>query len=592
LKRGARGLAECFARQRWRFLAGLAALAASDVCQLITPACVRRGIDAVTAGGAGAAQVRREAVAVAALTVAVVAFRFLWRHFLFTGARIVEMDLRERLLTRALALPAAWHARTRTGELMALATNDLMAVRMALAMGPVTVFDSTVFVIVALVAQASIDWRLTVFTTLPFIVLGLVLRLSLRNMYARSTVVQEAFERLTEKVRESLSGMRVLRGHAQEEGDVADFERFSTACVDAQMASVRVDAVFNPSVMALTGLSTAILLGVGGTQVVEGQMSLGAFTAFSAYLGLMSWPMIAAGWTLSLMGRGTASMERVMDLLDREPEPDIAGQMPVIAGTIEARDLSFAYPGNERKALDRVSFRVAPGGTLGIVGEVGSGKSTLAALLLRVYAPPAGSLRIDGIDVNDIDLAHLRRHVSMVSQEAFLFSESIADNLRLGAPDASDERLIEACRLAAVHDEITEFPEGYETLLGERGITLSGGQKQRVCLARALLKTAPILVLDDTLSAVDADTEARILCELERERREGRRTSVIIAHRVSAVRDADCIVVLRDGSVVEQGTHAELIARGGAYAELHALQQLEGESASRATSMQEEVQQP
>lgn len=591
MSKGFRGLGVYLWKYRHCFIPGLITLVVSDGCQLLIPLIVRRVVDALTLRSATAGLVSAQAALILLLTLVVVVARFAWRHFMFSGARLAEIDLRKQLLEHALSLPASHYSRTRTGEVMALATNDLPAVRMALAMGLVAGFDSSVFALVALLALLILDWRLTLWTALPLPVLCVVMTFMLKSIYHRWDAVQVAFERLTEKARESLAGVRVLRAYAQEEGNLADFESYNRDNYESQMRYIKVDAFFQPAIIVLSGLSTAILLGVGGTQVVIGRLSLGTFSAFSSYLAMLSWPMIAAGWMMSLVQRGAASMARVSEMLESASEPT-EGATPRILGTLEARGLTFTYPGADRPALRDLSFTVPAGGSLALVGEVGSGKSTVAMLLSRVYDPPRGTVFVDGVDVNDIQIAHLRHHIALVPQEAFLFSESIAENLRLGNDEADDSALRAACSVAALHDEILEFPRGYETLLGERGITLSGGQKQRVSLARALLKPAPILVLDDTLSGVDADTEARILRRLEQTDRTRHcevdgadtvaaltgRTAVVISHRLSAVREADWIVVLREGDVIQEGTHADLVRREGYYRELYELQELERES--------------
>lgn len=571
---GLRGLVRYLWKNRRLVIPGLLALIVSDGCQLVAPLVVKSGVDAVSAPGPDAADVIiRQAWLLLGLTVGTVVARFVWRHFLLSAARRAEMDLRERLLERALSLPVTHYSRTRTGEIMALATNDVSSVRMALAMGMVAGFDATAFAAVALVTLFVLNWKLALITAAPFPVLALVMAVALRMIYHRWDRVQSAFEDLTEKARESLSGMRVLRAYVQDEGDLRDFQRFNDACYHRQMEYVRVDALFHPVIMLLAGLSMAILLAFGGAQVARGEMSLGSFTAFSTYLGMLSWPMIAAGWVLTLVQRGAASMARIQEMLDQPSEPTLPEASQAFGGEIVAKNLGFAYPGAEGNALSEVSFQVPAGGSLGLVGEVGSGKTTLAFLLSRLYDPPPGTLFLDGIDVAALNLTQLRRQIAYVPQEAFLFSESISENLRLGDPDADLERLREVCRLAAVDDEIGEFPQGYETMLGERGVTLSGGQKQRLSLARALLKRAPVLVLDDTLSAVDAQAEERVLHGLQ-DRLEGR-TAIVISHRVRSVRDLDQIIVLQKGRVVQRGTHAQLLAQPGYYREMYELQELE-----------------
>lgn len=581
--RGLRGLLDYLWMYRPLVLAGVLSLILSDVVQLLVPLVAGRLVDGLAAGVATRADVVRDGRILLALALGTALTRYGWRHFLFQASRLAEVDLRRRLLNRTLALPTSHFAGTSTGEVMALATNDVTSVRMALSMGLVAAFDASVFAFVALLAMAALDLRLTLWTILPFPVLALVMLVSLRLIYERYDRVQSLFEDLTEKIRESLAGIRVLRAYVQEPGDAADFEVHNANYYRSYLDYVRIDSLFRPAIMGLAGLSSAILLGVGGARVVRGETSLGDFTAFSVYLGMLIWPMIAAGWMVTLIQRGAVSMFRISEVLDLEPEPDtlISPDAPLrdraldgpLQGAVEVRDLTFRYPGSPEPALQGLSFRLARGGSLGIVGEVASGKSTLAALLLRLHNPPEGALLLDGRDILALPLATLRGGISSVPQDSFLFSETIAENLRLGRPDASLEELREACRLAAVDEEVMEFPHGYETLLGERGISLSGGQRQRICLARALLKEAPILVLDDTLSAVDAESERRILDRLTHAA--SGRTLLVISHRISAVRDLDRIVVLCRGRVLQEGRHEDLLAVPGYYRDLFELQQLE-----------------
>jgi ATP-binding cassette subfamily B protein len=579
MPKGMRGLVACLWKYRHLALPGLVFLLLSDSAQLAMPLIVGRTLDALGAAARDTNLLARYLGLLILLTGIILVSRFLWRHFLFSAARLAEVDLRRKILERCLSLPVSYFATTTTGQIMALATNDGPAVRMALSMGVVSALDALFYTAVALTTMLVLDWRLTLWTILPLPLLFGAMAISLRLIYDRWDVVQKTFEELTEKARESLAGMRVLRAYVQEEGDLRDFLRYNERYYRDQMGFIRVDSLFNPAVSLLAGLTTAILLGVGGADVIRGRLTLGEFTSFSIYLGMLTWPMIAAGWTLSLMQRGAASMARILDLTELAPEPDTCAPASVAAEArtsppeLEARHLTFTYPGAARPALVDLSFRVPRGGSLGVVGEVGSGKSTLAQLLLRLYNPPPGTLFVQGRDVLEMGLTELRRRIAWVPQEPFLFSDTIAENLRLGAAEAADEMLEKACRQAAVHEEILEFPRGYQTVLGERGITLSGGQKQRLCLARALLDPAPILLLDDTFSAVDAESERRILDSLGEALRG--RTLLVISHRLSAVRDLDWILVLRQGQVVQEGRHRDLVAQPGYYRDLYELQQLE-----------------
>ncbi len=561
---------------QWKYrklvLPGLLLLLSSDAGQLIAPLIVARIIDALASPQPSQGSVDRLCWMLFGVAAWIFASRFLWRHFMFSAARLAEMEIRNRLLEQVLRLPSAYFTRTRTGEVMALATNDLVSVRTALAMGIVAGFDSSILAAATLVIMAWMDWRLTLWTVVPFPLLAIVMAVSLSLSYKRWDAVQKSVENLTEKVRESLAGMRVLKAYVQEAGDLEDFEQSNRANYQSNMAYVRIDALYQPAIVVLAGSSVAILLAVGGGDVVSGELSLGKFNAFMAYLGMLTWPMIAAGWMVSLIQRGAVSMGRIQTMLGLPPE-EVGGTEVSLKGALEARHLTFTYPEAGEPALVDFSFRLEPGQSLGIVGEVGSGKSTLALLLGRIYDPPPGTLFLDGQDVRELSLSSLRRAISWVPQEAFLFSETIEENLRLGHFEADSEELRRMAAVAALEGEILEFPKGYETMLGERGITLSGGQKQRLCLARALLKPAPVIVLDDTLSAVDSESERAILAELRGVL--AGRTAVVISHRASSVRDLDHILVLEGGRIVQQGPHAELMAQSGYYKDMVELQELE-----------------
>ena len=576
MTKGLRSISSLFWRYRWRVVLGGLCLLVADGGQLAIPLVVKRVIDALAGGGATAGLIARQALVLLFLAVLVAGFRFFWRHFFFSMSRLAELDLRNRILDHALTLSARFFTRTRTGEIMALATNDVESVRQALAMGFVAGFDASIYALVAIAAMLWLDPLLALWTILPLPLLAVIMAVSLQAIYSRWDAVQASFEGLTEKTRESVAGIRVLRAYNQEGGDVGDFDGHNLDYFRKYMRYVRVDAFFHPAILLVAGSCVAILLGVGGARVMEGRTSIGSFVAFASYLGMLTWPMIAAGWMLSLVQRAAASMARIDALLDLSEVEDrtAADGLPLtLRGDLEARDLTFSYPDQAVPALQDVSFRVAPGGSLGIVGEVGSGKSTVVQLLLRVYDPPQGTLFVGGSDALSLPVRSLRERISYVPQEPFLFSDTIAENLRLAKPGATEPEMARACALAALHEEIASFPEGYRTLLGERGITLSGGQKQRLCLARALLKPAPVLVLDDTLSAVDADAERLILDGLAQATAD--RTLVVVSHRVSAVRDLDQILCLKEGRVIQSGTHEELAAVPGFYRQMIELQEME-----------------
>ncbi len=563
--RGLRALFSYLWNYRWQTGLGVLGLLLADCAQLGIPFLSQRVIDDLHEGP--------DKLTIAVIVVlAFVAYgaRCLWRYCLFGVARRCDIQIRRQIYDRAIHLDLTYHSKSSIGHMMALATSDVAAVRMALAFALMSSFDAIVYSVLSITALVRIDARLALITMLPFPLLGVLMRYLLKWNYQSWDRVQQSIDELTEKARESISGMRVLRTLVQDEGDAAEFRRLTAEQYRRFMSFVKVDGVYSPTILFLSGVSSALLLAVGGQHVVDGELSVGEFAAFASFLGQLSWPMVAAGWTLSLVQRATASMDRILTLLDELPEPQQPESEVVFNGDLEIRGLTFTYPGGVKPALSDFTARVAPGGSLGLVGEVGSGKSTLTRVLQRLYNPPEGTVFLDGQDVLQMNLGQLRRQFAWVEQESFLFSASIAENLRLGRGEEPLEGLEEAARRAELHQEVMSFPAGYQTLLGERGVTLSGGQRQRLCLARALLKPAPVLLLDDTLSAVDADTEQRILAALAELR--GKQTLLIISHRVSSVRDCDEIVVLEEGAVVQRGRHQQLLAEEGLYKRLYELQ--------------------
>lgn len=557
-------------KRRWRLLLGVIALFIVDGLQLIAPLIVRSAVNELAAGKGG--NLLRYALYLVAIAFGVFIFRFGWRYFIFGTSRIIEQDLRNRLYAHLLRLPQAYYIQHSTGELMAHATNDLEAVRFACGQGVLMASDALFIVSFSLVAMIGISPWLTLYAFIPLPFLALVVLRFGRIVHRRFQRVQEAFSLLTERVREGLSGVRVIRAFAREEGMERAFQETNLLNVRANMALVRIQGVFEPTVGFLAGLGTGLILWFGGRGVLAGELALGDLVAFTSYLGMMVWPMMALGNVVNVLQRGAASMLRIQKILSTEPEIQSPPKpKPVPASkSIEFRNLTFSYPGVAKPALREINLRIEEGMTLGVVGLTGSGKSTLVRLIPRIYDPPPGTLFLGGVDVRELSLSELRSLIGMVPQDVFLFSTTVRENIAYGRPEATEEEIWRAAELAGIAEEIRSFPDGLDTVVGERGLTLSGGQRQRVGIARALLMDPPILILDDALSSVDAKVEEEILRNLREVLR--RKTAIVVAHRISAVRDADWIIVLSDGRIVEQGDHNRLIRLGGLYARLAELQ--------------------
>ncbi|MFI5236118.1 MAG: ABC transporter ATP-binding protein, partial [Gemmatimonadales bacterium] len=495
-------------------------------------------------------------------------------------SRRVENDLRNALFAHLERQPAAFYDRHPTGDLMARATNDLLNVRMVAGPALMYLVDTLARTFLVLPAMLQISPHLTGLALLPLIGLPFGMIFFGRAIHARTEAIQAHFSTLTSHVLENLAGVRIVRAYRQEEAEEAEFTRLSAEYVRRNMALVRAYGAFQPVLMMLGGAGAVIVLLVGGNEVMTHQVTLGAFVAFGVYLTMLVWPMIALGWVVNLVQRGAASMGRINVILAEAPtitSPEHPASLPRAAGarSLTFEQVWFKYPGAEDRGfvLEDISFHLAAGESLAVVGATGAGKSTLVDLIARTYDPDRGRILIDGVDIRTLSLDELRGAVSHVPQETFLFSETLRENVLFGAPD--DGRLERSAEAAQLTEALPALPDGYDTLLGERGVNLSGGQKQRTAIARALAKDAPVFLLDDALSAVDASTEARILTAL-RSALIGK-TTVVVSHRLAAVRDANHIVVLERGRVVETGRHPDLMKREGRYWELVRRQELEGE---------------
>jgi len=573
-----KGLLKRMLKYKFQILLGVIALLLVDLAQLVIPLIVRRAVDLLRAGNATTSILLRFGLYILGLAIFIAIFRFFWRYFIMGTARKVERDVRNELYFHLLKLSANFFNKERTGEIMAHATNDANAIRMAVGMGVVALSDTFIYSIFSLGAMISISPTLTLYTVIPLPILAIFMLSFGKLIYKLFEDVQKTFSTMTESVREAITGIRVIKGFAQEKGQLYDFEKINSSFVVKNLKLVKVWGAFQPVINLFASFSIALLLFVGGRKVILNEISLGDFVAFSSYLGMMIWPMIAIGWVTNLLQRGAASMDRIERIL--KTEPDIKSpphpRKVKVEGNICVRNLTFGYTPNKPVVYD-IDFEIKRGEKLGILGRTGSGKSTIVYLIPRIFDPPEGSIFIDGIDVRSMYLEDLRKSISLVPQESILFSTTIKENLTYGNPDAHEDEIINALKIAEIYDEIMEMPHGLDTQVGERGVTLSGGQRQRLAIARAILRNAPIFILDDALSAVDAETESRILKNLSDFLKT--KTTIIISHRVSALKDCNHILVLDRGKIVDRGTHEELISREGIYKHIYEMQKLEEEVA-------------
>jgi len=561
-------------RYRWGLALGFLCLILKDVAQAVQPLMIRRAIDSMAAHS-GTAFVRF-AIYLVGLAALKGIFQYWMRVILIGISRDVEYDLRNDLFDRLTLLAPDYFARTRTGDIMARATNDLNAVRMMLGPGVMYWFETGLTFVLAIAIMVSVNWRLALLSLLPAPVVSLVVMLSGRAIHARYERIQAMFSDISSRVQENLAGVRMIRAFAQENAEMNRFEELNREYIRQNLKLVRIEAIFEPLMEALIGVTFLTVLVAGGYQVLGGRISIGSFVMFNTYMGMLVWPMIALGWVVNLMQRGSASLERINEILREQPTiaaPSSPAVLTQIRGELDFRSATVEY--STGRALNELDLLVPAGATIAVVGRTGSGKSTLASLVPRLMDPTAGSVRLDGVDLRELDPAEIRRQIGFVPQETFLFSATVAENIAFGVKSASEAEIRRAAEIAGLAGDIEAFAAGYQTMVGERGITLSGGQKQRAAIARAILRDPRILILDDALSSVDTLTEETILTHLAGVMRG--RTVILISHRVSTVQHADRIIVLEKGRIVEEGTHADLIAVGGYYSDLAQKQTLEEE---------------
>ena len=565
-----------------RIAGGLVMLILVDIVQLITPWVMQQAIDRIQERTIDSRGLLLLALVIIGLAIAVMVLRYFWRVLIIGNSFMIEKNLRQDFYDHLMQLSQNFFNKRKVGDLMAYATNDLNSVRMMFGMGLIAAMDIVLMTIASFSFMGSIDLRLTALAVIPMPILTITISIFGKKMHKSFYRVQTSFATLTGTIQESISGIRIVKAFVQEKSELEKVDKVSWDFVKENINMAKIVGFFHPFQGFIISLSMIITLYFGGRATIRGDITIGQFIAFFQYLGMLVWPMVAIGWIVDMYQRGTASLKRLNEIFETESEIDDKEadfSIKALQGNIEIRDLTFRYAKNLPLIFDHISTSVEQGKTLAVVGPSGCGKTTLIELIVRIYEPPRGSILIDGHLVHRIPLQVLRRDIVLVPQDIFLFSDTIANNIRLGNPDAPIEAVYEAAKKAEIYDEIMEFEDKFETVIGERGVTLSGGQKQRVAIARALLTNPEVLILDDALSAVDTKTERYILENLVEDRKG--KTNIIIAHRISSIQHADNIIVLSDAQIIEHGTHQELIAKGGLYSDLYEKQRirarLEGE---------------
>ena len=572
-------------RHGLQYILGIAALFAVDLMNVYIPRYTGEITDGLEAQTLDMDGVLGLILRILILGAIVALGRFFWRYFIFGASRSIEKEMRNDLFAHLETLSMRYYNEHKTGDLMAHFTNDLQSIRMFLGPTVITAFDATVMLVLVLGQMILyVDVKLTCIAVLPLILIIFGDYFYGKFMHRRFIRKQKAFSDLTDQVQEAVSGIRVIKAFVQEHKELAAFAMTNKNNQEKNLSVVRLQALFVPLLDLIVGISSLLTLLYGGYLAIDGTISLGQFVAFNSYIGMLVWPMIAAGECITYVSQGLASLKRIMTISQEQPDiVDGAEVKPVehLEGDLVFDHLTFSYPGESNApALSDICLHVEKGSTLAVLGRTGSGKTTLANLLMRLYDVKPGMIRIDGHALKQIPLRVLRGDIAYVPQDNFLFSDTLENNIAFGVTEKNPEAVRQAARDACIHDNIMDFPDNYQTMVGERGVTLSGGQKQRSSIARALLKNAPILILDDALSAVDTDTEEQILRNLKANRQG--KTTLIIAHRISTIQNADHILVLDEGKIAEYGTHEELMDRHGLYRSIYDKQQLEKQLSEEA----------
>lgn len=583
-------IAQYIKRHRFQYVAGIITLFVVDFANLFIPKLTGTITDGLTAHTLDRNGIKLCLLQIFLLGLTLAIGRFLWRFFIFGAARSIEKELRNDMFSHLEKMSVEYYNEHKTGDLMTRFTSDLNAVRMSIGPAIICVFDASVMTVMVILQMMNyVNVKLTLLALIPMIIICVGEIYYGKIMHPRYKARQEAVSNLTDYVQESFSGVRVIKAFVRERAQMREFARANQNTMDKNLNVVRLQAIVIPLLDVIIGFSSLVTLVYGGYLALTGEITLGRFVAFNQYINMLVWPMLACGDAINMFSQGAASIRRIQDVFDEKPEIHDTEETQVIdslQGNITFSHLTFIHRGHSEPTLKDINLEIPAGTTLAVIGRTGNGKSTLVNLLLHLYNTKPGMILLDGRDINTVPLKILRENIAYVPQDNFLFSDTLKSNIAFGVEDEDMNRIVKATQAACIHENIISFPDGYETIVGERGVTLSGGQKQRSSIARALMKDAPILILDDALSAVDTDTEEQILTNLKKNR--AGKTTILIAHRISTIQNADIIMVLEDGEAREIGNHNELMALGGIYRDMFEKQQLEAAIGEKRAALQEE----